>query len=82
VVTRKRDRVADAKRRVLRDLIEQLERSRSMSSIDEINAIDALLIELRRRAGVEPLAVPPGQEHLPGMGLFVITFLPEEATHA
>jgi hypothetical protein len=74
-MARRRTRILVAKRRVLRDVIEQLERDRSMSDADDILAIDSLLTEFRRRAGVQPAAVLPGQEALPGMGLFKITFL-------
>lgn len=75
---RKRDRTIVAKRRILRDVIEQLERDRSMSDTDDVRAIDALLVEFRRRAGVQPPVVPPGQEALPGLGIFKIVFNPVE----
>ena len=71
---RKRDRTVAAKRRILRELVEHLERDRSMEDADGILGIDALLTEFRRRADVEAPAVPPGHEHLPGLGLFQITF--------
>lgn len=74
-MARRRTRILVAKRRVLRDVIEQLERDRSMSDADDILAIDSLLVEFRRRAGIKPPAVLPGQEALPGMGLFKITFV-------
>jgi hypothetical protein len=74
-MARRRTRVLVAKRRVLRDVIEQLERDRAVSDLDDILAIDSLLVEFRRRAGIKPSVVLPGQEALPGMGLFKITFV-------
>lgn len=71
---RKRDRIIAAKRRILRELVEHLERDRSMEDADGILGIDALLVEFRRRAELEAPAVPPGHEHLPGLGLFQIVF--------
>lgn len=82
---RKRDRTIAAKRRILRELVEHLERDRSMEDADGILGIDALLVEFRRRAELEAPAVPPGHEHLPGLGLFQIVFPSpgfREGTHA
>lgn len=77
---RRRERVVAAKRRILCELIEHLERDRSMEDADGILGIDALLVEFRRRAEVAAATVLPGQEALPGMGIFKITFLPDGAT--
>lgn len=80
-MTRRRERIITAKRRLLGDVIEQLERSRSCTDPDDILAIDSLLLEFRRRAGVQPIPVLPGQEALPGLGTFTITFPRQEAHH-
>ena len=74
----KRTRIRAAKRRVLTGLIPELERTRSMSDPDDILGIDALLSEFRRRAEIADPPVPPGQQCLPGMGVFTITFNPAE----
>lgn len=77
-MTRRRDRIVIAKRRLLFDVIAQLERERSCSDAEDLLAVDALLVEFRRRAGVLPVPVLPGQEALPGLGSFMIVFNPAE----
>lgn len=66
-MARRCTRIRDARRRVLRDLVDRLYRDRSMSDADEIAAIDALILEFRRRAAMpnDPWD-PPGVEPLPG----------------
>jgi hypothetical protein len=74
----KRERLRKARAAVMRDLVEYLERQQSMSSTDEVLVIENLIVELRRRGGM-PIVTPlPGQQQLPGMGLFVITFNAKE----
>lgn len=68
-----------ARRSVLRDLVTYLERDQAMSDANEILAIEALIVEFRRRAGDPPLGPPPGQQALPGMGMFRITLTDGEA---
>jgi hypothetical protein len=66
-VASRRTRVRDARHRVLSDLVDRLYRDRSMSDADEITAIDALILEFRRRAAMpnDPWDLP-GVEPLPG----------------
>lgn len=66
-MARRRTRILVAKQRVLRDVIEQLERDRSMSDPDDILAIDALIREFARRANYKPRGPAPEQEQLPGI---------------
>lgn len=63
-------RLRTARRAVLRDVVEQLERDLSMSSDDEITVIEALIAEFRRRGGLTPVTPPPDHDLIPGMGLF------------
>lgn len=68
----KRERLHAARRAVLRDVVEQLERDLSMSSDDEIIVIEALISEFRRRGGLTPTTPPPCHDPIPGIGLFQI----------
>jgi len=63
-----------AKRRILAELVEHLERDRSMADAEGVAAIDELLVEFRRRGRVSAPTVPEGQDPLPGVGLWQIDF--------
>lgn len=77
-MARRRERLRKARGYVMRDLVEYLERQQSLSDTDEILVIEALIVELRRRGGLPAVTPLPGQQQLPGMGLFVITFNAKE----
>lgn len=58
------DRVRAARRAVLRDLAEHLERDRAMPDTARVEAVEALIAEFRRRADVGDSGPAPGQEAL------------------
>lgn len=66
-MTSRRNRLAQARRATFRDLVEQLERDRSMSDVDQIEVIDTLIVEFRRRGHLTPPGPPPGHASLPGL---------------
>lgn len=74
----KRERLRTARGHVMRDLVEYLERAQCMSDLDEVIVIENLIVELRRRGGMPVVTPLPGQQQLPGMGLFAITFNAKE----
>lgn len=74
----RRQRLRKARGAVMRDLVEYLERQQCMSDTDEVLVIEALIVEFRRRGGMPVVTPLPGQQQLPGMGLFVITFNAKE----
>lgn len=63
----KRERARAARQATFRDLVEQLWRDRAMSDTDQIEVIDALIVEFTRRGHLAPDAPPPGHPSLPGL---------------
>jgi hypothetical protein len=63
-----------AKKRLLVELIDELEDGEQYESEAGIEATHQLIAEFRVRAGIALLEPAPGQEPLPGVGLWQIDF--------